>query len=148
MSYVCSDLPPSCLNKINPTASAPQTASPSAVPLTCQNKQTKQTTQRIREGKDEWMDALACRRNAIWHCSERCTAEHCGSVISHFSQTHLPFCSFCQQTMAQPCLSPHKLSKASLAKASFCMHETLFKIYEGASSEMLLEYCVFQSAQP
>lgn len=22
---------------------------------------------------------------AVWMCSERCTAEHCGSVISHFS---------------------------------------------------------------
>lgn len=34
------------------------------------------------------MDALACRRSGVWQCSERCTAEHCGSVISHSSLTH------------------------------------------------------------
>lgn len=125
-----------------------QAASPSAVPLTCQNKQTKQTTQRAGEQKDGWMDALACRRTAIWQCGNS-SEMYCWTLwMCHQSFLSVSLLFALSEGEQWHSHGPAPTSQTRrLGIAHLCVHETLFKIYEEVSSEMLLESCVFQSVR-
>lgn len=71
---------------------------------------------------------------AAWLCSERCTAEDCTSVISHFS-LFLFLLSVCKQWHSR---APAPKSQAERI-VSIRMHGIIFKIYEDASPEILLD---------
>lgn len=57
-----------------------QDASPSAAPLTCQNRQNKQTKKKTLSASESKYGSL----RPGWLCGGKCTAEHCGSGVCHF----------------------------------------------------------------
>lgn len=141
--------PPRCQNKINPQPlplQLDQTAGPSAVPLTRQNKQTKPKNTKRQQARGR-MDGWLCSEED-WLCSERCTAEHCGSVICHFSLSRFSLSlSVCKQWHSHAPAPASTRTTERLGILSIHVPGIKFKIYVEAPPEMLHDSCVFQSAQ-
>lgn len=144
--------PPRCQNKINPQPlplQLDQTAGPSAVPLTRQNKQTKPKNtkrQRARGRMDGWL-----RLEEDWLCG--CVVRDVllsivdpSSVISPCLAFLFLFLSANNGTATHQhpqAPEPHRGQEF----LSIHVPGIKFKIYEEAPPEMLQDSCVFQSAQ-
>lgn len=106
-----------CQNQINPAGpcaiSLHETARPSHVPFVCQNK-VNSKNKYIAPARGR-TDAFASRR-AVCDLSERCTAEHGGSVISVAFFAPCNTCWNMADNRAQPCLRIHMPSQTFQVK--------------------------------
>lgn len=106
-----------CQNQINPAGpcaiSLHETARPSHVPFVCQNK-VNSKNKYIAPARGR-TDAFASRR-AVCDLSERCTAEHGGSVISVAFFAPCNTCCNMADNRAQPCLRIHMPSQTFQVK--------------------------------